>query len=199
MMGKHNPRGFTLIELLVVIAIIAILAAMLLPALGSAREKGRRTKCLSNLHQIAIAVQMYANDSDGRLPFVVWNTQFMQFGLLRPHIESLNFYRCPSAQPGDAGSSFTTEMCTNIAGTVWCSDYKLADNAGIAGQPLTSFRDPNWVVVALDLDYGSERHGGGNNLAFLDGHAEWMGFAKYRDTTAALDPYGNVPWYNWGR
>lgn len=197
-MSAPSRRGFTLIELLVVVAIIAVLAAMLLPALGSAREKARRSKCLSNLHQIALAVQMYVNDHDGRMPFLEWNTQFMQLGLLQPHVANFNFYRCPSAQPGDAGSSFTTEMCTNIAGAVWCSDYKLADNSGIAGQPVTSFRDPNWVVVALDLDYGPERHGGGNNLAFLDGHAEWKPFAKYRDVVTAVDPYGNAPWYKWG-
>ena len=48
-------RGFTLIELLVVIAIIAILAAMLLPALGKAKQASQRSACLSNLHQIALA------------------------------------------------------------------------------------------------------------------------------------------------
>lgn len=61
-------RGFTLIELLVVVAIIAILAALLLPALRTAREAGRQTGCISNLHQLGVAFSMYADDSEEFYP-----------------------------------------------------------------------------------------------------------------------------------
>ena len=62
-------RAFTLVELLVVIAIIAVLAALLLPALASARDQGRKAACLSNLRQIGIGLINYATDNDGKIPF----------------------------------------------------------------------------------------------------------------------------------
>ncbi len=77
----HDPgatrkrAAFTLIELLVVIAIIAILAALVLPALAKAKERGRRIRCLSNLHQISLATQIYVDEYQRWLPTGRWTPQ----------------------------------------------------------------------------------------------------------------------------
>lgn len=193
-----QPRfrtGFTLIELLVVMAIIALLAAMLLPSLNRAREKGRQAACISNLRQLAQAGLMYAADHGEHLPYLSFDTQYRQFALLQCYVQNSRLFTCPSQRPEDDWAAWATVACTNGL----CTDYKFQDNVTILGARISVFRDPGWVPVALDRDWGVLPHGLGANLAFLDGHVEWKDCYRFQfDGWSAADPFGCFPWWRWG-
>ena len=104
-----KQRSFTLIELLVVIAIIAILAAMLLPALSKAREKARSIQCISNLKNIGVCLAIYMNDHDGFTPMINsyqvetggsnWKAKLVSTGCIEsPGKSKIGVFGCPSIQ-----------------------------------------------------------------------------------------------------
>jgi prepilin-type N-terminal cleavage/methylation domain-containing protein/prepilin-type processing-associated H-X9-DG protein len=104
--AKKNFRAFTLIELLVVIAIIALLAALLLPALSRAKESAHAAVCLSNLHQVGLALQLYVSDNHNKMPVMrdvstdpaiaATNTFPAIQKVLASQLGNTNVLRCPS-------------------------------------------------------------------------------------------------------
>lgn len=151
-----NKRGFTLIELLVVIAIIAILAAILFPVFSKAREKARQAACTSNQKQITLAMQIYSQENDEKLPPAAsWPTTIGVSGKV---------LKCPTE--GNAVSN-----AYGYSGT-------------IAGQTLGSFDDATIILAFADSNSANNilnvpadvdaRHAGKVIAGFLDGHVEMI-------------------------
>jgi prepilin-type N-terminal cleavage/methylation domain-containing protein/prepilin-type processing-associated H-X9-DG protein len=175
-MQKRN--GFTLIELLVVVAIIAVLVAILLPALGQARDRARTTVCLSNLRQWSIILGTYKNDYDEYLPrdWPRWEVVLRDLHytidqkiIACPNLHSYapdtdasygpNGFLWGSAAPGCLNGNTRRVRAQPDTGIV------MSERAHVFGTGMSDCSFSQSGVAPL--------HRGSANFMFLDGHSEW--------------------------
>lgn len=159
---SHRFRGFTLLELLIVIAILVLLAALLLPAFARSREDGRRSTCMSNLQQIALAVQQYAKDNDARYPLTEVNDEGDPYGwadAVEPYLKNRQVFQCPSENT----------LAASAPAEVGFLDYIY--NSNLDGQPETVFEAvSNTILHADGISYTARESADGHEGSSADCH-----------------------------
>jgi|GEM_PF-1461046 len=195
---SRDHRGFTLIELLVVIAIIAILAGILFPVISSAREKARQATCISNQHQIALALQIYTGDHNDNLPRAseVWSEVNLGPGVTQ----------CPTAGPGVNGYVYNIYLSDVSLGKVIHPEQTMAtmdgmqdsvvdldDTAPYSPNTITNQPFPNIYYSHEDAD---PRHADKYIAGYLDGHAALTGETPPMDVEWDNSPANVTVTYN---
>ncbi len=175
-----------------VVTIIAILAALLLPALGRAREKSKQAGCLSNIKQILIATQMYEQDNQDAIPNAIlgrwWYLYFSVSPPFPPTIHAMLIsylkpdaaWYCPTAPSNSVAAakySATLTCGDNESSYRWIDEaYHLSSGTftWLSGQPVATVPKPSAQEIIMDINTDFPGvHSLGLNVGYLDGHAQW--------------------------